>query len=232
MVLPLEGVVVRFDLPLDVYRRLVVSEVLLATALQRRMGKPVRFPHRFAGAVSANCLSDISAGGERASKRVVAMKLHQVTTGEISRAANQLPINVVVDYLVHNQVRRAPGMPFHTDHRGLVLEEHRTVVARALSELLGIEHAPDPACDCRTCAWAATGDWEQLFDWQQVRPCVARELYEQAVLLGYPRLEQSTPLTVSWQPPAETTRQRSTPVTPSSQPPAETTAMQRHYDEF
>lgn len=203
LVLPLEGMLVPIALPDDGYRRHILAEVLLATALQRRLGRPVRRPHQYAQKVLANCLADVVAGGHAAGARAAAMKTHVIMTSELSRAGHGLPINVIGDLLFHGQVRRAPGMDFNLDYRDLVFADHLAVVGRALSGLLGLDHEPDPGCDCWPCTWVTNGDWAAILDQQQVNPAVIRELYEQAVLLGYPSLERPEPRSVPWQVPTD-----------------------------
>lgn len=199
VVLPLEGMLVPITLPDDGYHRHILAEVLLATALQRRLGRPVRRPHQYAQKVLANCLADVVAGGDTAGARIAAMKTHVISTSEYSRAAQGLPINVIGDLLFHGQIRRAPGMDVHLDYRDLISADHLAVVGRALSRLLGRDHEPDPCCDCWPCHWATNGDWATVLHQQQVNPAVIRELYEQAVLLGYPSLARPEPRSVPWQ---------------------------------
>ncbi len=203
LVLPLEGILVPLELPDDGYRRHIVAEVLLATALERRRGRPVRYPHQYARKVLANCLADVAAGGDTAGARAAAMKTHVITSSELSRAAQGLPINVIGDLLFHGQVRRTPGMNFNLDHRDLIDADHLIVVGRALSGLLGLGHEPDQSCDCLLCLWVANGDWAAVLERQQVNQAIIRELYEQAVLLGYPSLERPAPRSVPWQVSAE-----------------------------
>lgn len=204
LVLPLEGVLVQLDVPDDAYRRYIASEVLLATALLRRTGKPVRRPTKFAQKVVANCLADLAAGGNKHNARVVAMKRNAITTAEMSRAADWLPLNVVCDLLFHGQVRREQGVACHLDYRDLIHPTSRRFVGDALRELLGLDHQPDSECPCSACRAAAAGEWEALFEWQEINPSVARELYLQAVQLGYPELERPASRSVPWQSPVET----------------------------
>ncbi len=199
LVLPLEGMLVPIALPDDGYRRHILAEVLLATALQRRLGRPVRRPHQYARKVLANCLADVAAGGDSAGARAAAIKTHIITTSELSRAAQGLPINVIGDLLCHGQVRRAPGEAFNFDYRDLIFADHLALVGRALSGLLGLDHEPDAECTCWPCGWVANGDWAAVLDQQQVNQVVIRELYEQAVLIGYPSLARPEPRTVPWQ---------------------------------
>lgn len=203
LVLPLEGILVPLDVPDDGYRRHILAEVLLATALERRRGRPVRHPHQYARRVLANCLADVAAGGDTAGSRAAAMKTHVLSTAERSRAAQGLPINVICDLLFHGQVRRASGTDFHLDYRDLIDAHHLAALGRVLSGLLGLDHEPDSSCDCWPCHWVASGDWGAVLDQQQVNPAVIREAYEQAVLLGYPSLERPAPRSVPWQVPTE-----------------------------